>query len=126
MPTLVVLAELDTVMDITKPIAIFEARRAGGALWAVAVEPGVPHHSLTPAHHRMTIEWLRAIAALRLPADGSGTLQELDETTGWLGDRGSGEAAPWATFAGDRARASWMPSEAAAESWQALVGRGHR
>lgn len=120
-PVLVVLGELDRIMDNAPVLATVEDRRSAGALWGVAVEPGMPHHSLTPAHHRMTVDWMRAIAELRLPREGSGTPREVDETSGWLGDRATGDAAPWADFTRDRSLASWLPSREAAESWEALV-----
>jgi hypothetical protein len=123
-PTYMVLAELDAFVDNAVLTAAFETNRRAGALWALAKEPAVPHHSLTPVQRQVTIDWISTILELRLPASPSGPLREIAEASGWLGDRVTGEVGPWANYPGDRALASWLPSQAAAEQWEALVGPG--
>lgn len=125
-PTYMVLAELDAFVDNAALTAAFEANRGVGALWALAMEPGVPHHSVTPAHRQVTIDWINTIVGLRV-ADGYGGFggpYEILETYGWLGDRATGQVWPWATYPGNRALASWFPSPATAEQWKAFVGVG--
>lgn len=120
-PTCLLLAELDTVVDNVALTEAFEVSRGAGALWTLAVEPGVPHHSLSPAERRLTLEWLRAAAALRLPETSPGPLRDIAESSGWLGNRATGEAAPWATYPGVRNLASWLPSQGTAEDWRAFL-----
>jgi dienelactone hydrolase len=124
-PTYVVLAELDVLVDNTAITAAFEANRAAGALWGLAMEPGVVHHSLSAVQREVTIGWMSTILERRLaPHQWSGPLRDIAETDGWLGNRETREAAPWATYTGNRATASWLPSERTAMDWEALVRGG--
>jgi hypothetical protein len=59
-----------------------------------------------------------AILDLRLPQTGSSALVDVAETSGWLGNRATGEAAPWAEYAGDQRAASWFPTQATADAWE--------
>jgi len=114
-PTCMVLAEQDTVVDNKALLAMFEANRRSGGLWAVAVEPGVPHHSLSPGHRVMIVNWLRTIVGLRLGDPGQQSLRDIAESSGWLGHPDYG-VADWAGYAADRRAASWFPSKASARS----------
>jgi hypothetical protein len=120
-PTYLVQAEMDAFVDNAALALAFEANRRTGALWSRALEPGVPHHSLTPAHREVTINWMSTILELRLGATAAGPLRPIIESSGWLGDPGSG-VAPWAEYLGDPTSASWFPSQATAEEWGAFVG----
>ncbi len=121
-PTYVVLAELDVFVNNATLTAAFESNRRAGAIWALAKELGVPHHSLSSVQREVTLNWMRTVLERRLlPVHAQGPLRKMVEPTGWLGDRATGEAAPWAKYAGDRASASWLPSESAAMEWEALV-----
>jgi len=121
-PTLVILAERDEIVDNEAVVAVFEANRRAGALWALAVEPRVPHHSLTRAHRALTVGWLRAVAELRLGSSADEPLRAVADYSGWLGHPGVG-IANWGDYSRDRGLASWFPSQAAAEAWWALVGQ---
>ena len=134
-PAYMVLAELDAFVDSTALIAAFVASRGAGALWGLAKELAVPHHSLSPAatpgHDRLVEHHPRAALG---GYSRSEPLSEIAETSGWLGDRATGEAAPWVSFPGDRASASWIPSESTAGEWEifdcadthAFGGQGRR
>ena len=119
-PTFVILADNDAYTDNEKVLEVFEYNRGSGGLWAVAVQPGVPHHSLTPDHRAITVNWLRAVVELRLGHSPDEDLQDIPESTGWLGQPGSGVAS-WETYRGDRSAASWFPSRATAEEWWAFI-----
>jgi dienelactone hydrolase len=121
-PTYILLLEQDTFADNKAVIAAFKANRKAGALWALAVEPGVPHHSLTPAHRAIVINWLREMTKLRLGKSPDDSLPEVAESSGWLGDSSIG-VAKYANFRGDRRSASWFPSKATAEEWKMFVAR---
>ena len=121
-PTLVILAERDGTVDNDAVVAVFEANRRAGALWALAVEPRVPHHSLTPAHRALTVGWLRAAAELRLANSADQPLRAVADPSGWLGHPGVG-IANWGDYPRDRTLASWFPSQATAEAWWAFAGQ---
>jgi hypothetical protein len=122
-PTLMVLAELEVFVDNTALGQAFAANRAGGALWAIAMEPGVPHQAFTPAFRTATREWLRSVLERRV-AGSSGQTHAMPSQSGWLGDPSTGEVSPWGTYRGDRSTASWLPTRDAAEQWQRLIGLG--
>ena len=121
-PTYMVLAELDAFVNNAAVTTAFEGNRGAGGLWALAMEPGVPHHSLSPVQRQVTLNWMSTILEHRLPYEpGWDPLHGFLETSGWLGNRTTGRAAPWATYAGDRALASWLPSVSTATEWETLV-----
>lgn len=120
-PTYLALAELDAFVDNAANTASFEANRRAGALWALAMERGVIHHSLSPVQREATVSWIRTILRLRVPEARSGRLRMIAEPSGWLGDRVTGEAWRWANYPGDRRGASWLPSRETAERWEDLV-----
>jgi hypothetical protein len=121
-PTYVVLAELDVFVNNTALTAAFASNRGARGLWALVKERGVPHHSLSPLQRQVTVNWISNIVDLRLPATpGSGSLLEIAESSGWLGNDVTGTTAPWATYSGDRASASWLPSQATATEWETFI-----
>lgn len=119
-PTYMILAENDIIGDNKAVIAAFEFNRNAGGLWALAVEPGVSHHSLTPSHRALTLNWLRAIVDLRLGASAQDPLRILPESSGWLGHPDFGVSS-WADYPGDRGAASWFPNRNTAEEWWAFT-----
>jgi hypothetical protein len=119
-PTYLILAENEVIGDNKAVIAVFEANRGAGGLWAVAIEPGVPHHSLTPGHRSLTVNWLGAIVELRLGASALAPLRRVPESAGWLGHPEFG-VSDWAGYVGDRRAANWFPSRATAEEWRKFV-----
>jgi hypothetical protein len=84
----------------------------------MALEPGVPHHSLSPAQRELTVDWMRAI----LPLGNAGPFRQSSPRVGWLGDPTTGQVAPVRTFAGDRSAASWFPTRPLAVQWAAFIG----
>jgi hypothetical protein len=121
-PTYMVLAELDAIVNNAALTAAFVGNRGAGALWALAKERGVPHNSLSPLQRQVTLNWIGSIVDLRLPpTPGSSPLLEIAETSGWLGNGATGATAPWATYPADRASASWLPSQATATEWETFI-----
>jgi hypothetical protein len=119
-PTYIVLAEHDTFADNKAVIDVFKFNRAAGALWALAVEPNVPHHSLTSSHRAIVINWLREIAKLRLSESAQDGLRDVSESSGWLADFNNGVTSA-ENFKGDRKSASWFPTKVTAEEWISFV-----
>jgi hypothetical protein len=120
-PTFVVLAELDTFVNNAALTTAFEANRRVGALWALANESGVPHHSLSLAQRQLTLVWIANVLDVRLPVYPPEPLRDLVETDGWLGNPIRGDVSSWADYSGERATASWFPTRAAAEWWRTFV-----
>jgi pimeloyl-ACP methyl ester carboxylesterase len=117
-PAYMVLAELDAFVNNTMLRATFETHRAAGAPWAMAMEPGVPHHSLSPAQRELTVAWMRAI----LPLANARPFHQNGPQVGWLGDPSSGQISPVQKFGGDRSKASWFPTRPLAAQWAAFIG----
>lgn len=119
-PTYLILAEHDTLSDNRAILAVFSFNRRAGALWAAAVEPGLPHHSLSPSHRALTLNWLSTVIGLRLDPSGKDGLRPLPESGGWLGHPEFG-VTDWAGLPEKRRAASWFPSRATAEEWQEFI-----
>ena len=117
-PAYMVLAELDAFVDNAMLTETFETHRAAGAPWALALERGVPHHSLTPAQRQLTVDWMRAI----LPLGAANPIRLPWAEMGWLGDPVSGEIGPVENFGGDPDEASWFPRRPVAQAWARFIG----
>jgi hypothetical protein len=83
----------------------------------MALERGVPHHSLSESQRELTVAWMRAI----LPLTNAGAFRRNPPRVGWLGDPSTGEIASVAAFAGDRSAASWFPTRPLALQWAAFT-----
>jgi hypothetical protein len=122
-PTYFIVGDLDTPSVPAASTAAFEQNRPRGAVWAHAIEPGLPHQ--WTEHREVIFNWASAVAARRLPASiAPGTpvqLRSVSEASGWLGDRTSFAIAGFACFTGDKGRASWLPTEQNARDWQAMT-----
>ncbi len=118
-PTYIMLGSRDVSTENAKITAMFKLNRGAGALWALAMEPNVPHHMLTPSHRAITINWMRAIVELRLGSSVEHPLRTIKESFGWLGNSAIGVSS-WSNFNGDRRSASWFPSQTTAEEWKAF------
>ena len=126
-PTFVMQAELDEVVNNTTVRTTFSGNRSRGGLWALAVEPGVGHHVASSRGNGAASGWITNALALRLPATPGDPLIGVAQPSGWLGNQITLEIAPWADYPGDPAAASWLPSQSAATSWKVLgtpVGGG--
>ncbi len=117
-PAYMVLAELDAFVNNPLMRSTFAALRTAGAPWAMAVEPGVPHFSLSLAQRQLTVDWMRAI----LPLGNAGPFHQNSPQVGFLGDPATGLISPARTFAGDRRTASWFPMRPLAAQWAAFIG----
>lgn len=119
-PTFIVLAEQDASVDNIAIMQSFEASRSAGALWGLALEPGVPHLSLSAAQRALTVQWMRDVVARRLPGETEAhELIALAESDGWLGDMTTGAIIPHGeSYDGDPSAVSWFPSQKIADAWQ--------
>ncbi|MGD8496610.1 MAG: carboxypeptidase-like regulatory domain-containing protein [Gemmatimonadales bacterium] len=104
----------------------FDANRATGAPWALAIEPSGAHNEWTTPTYNFWLAWLDSTIERRLDGVDASTvpitLNPTDQTTGWLGDRGTFDIAAYDDYSGDELAAAWLPSEESATLWRALVG----
>lgn len=117
-PSYMVLAELDVVVNNQALRTSFAALRTAGAPWALAIEPGVPHFSLSVAQRELTVDWMRAV----LPLGHAGPFRQTSPQVGFLGDPANGEITPSRAFTGDLAASSWFPMRPLATQWSAFIG----
>ena len=103
---------------------IFAINRRSGALWALAVEPGVSH--AVAGSKEMAAQFFDAVIPLRLPAatepDLAPKLRALDRDAGFIGDPKTRELHPAAEAPPTTYPTSWLPTEALAKAWRELVG----
>jgi len=119
-PTFVMQAELDVPERNAAVRDIFAANRSQGALWALAVQPGVAHEDVTSLGNGSMVGWLASALDRRLPSTPGAALTALEESAGWLGNQTTLQVAAWSDYAGDRTAASWLLSQADAQSWKVL------
>ena len=123
-PTYVVLAQFDAFVDNNAIKAAFARNRASGAQWALALEMGVPHHSFSPAHRTLTLNWMNTILSKRLGPVAGDSLRTVNEDTGWVGDPVTTSVMAFSSFTGNPRLANWLPSQATAEEWRTFVRTG--
>ena len=97
----------------------FEAGRAGGAPWAVSIDP-FQHGPVVDFD--LLFDWIDAVLAARLPPSPGAPLNAITVTDGWLGDRSNGAISPYPCFSAARSSASWLPSKETALDWQRMAG----
>ncbi len=97
---------------------LFAVNRRGGALWALADEPGAAH--VVGRSRDMALIFFEDVLPLRLPDSPSATLRSIPETSGFIGDlrtktfqKQSGAAPNYPT--------AWLPTDRVARAWEALV-----
>jgi poly(3-hydroxybutyrate) depolymerase len=95
---------------------LFAVNRRGGALWALAEEPGVGH--VIGRSRDVSMVFFEDVLAARLASDGS--LKTLDERTGMMGDLHTKEFAPLPEKLPGYPTA-WLPTERAARMWRAML-----
>jgi poly(3-hydroxybutyrate) depolymerase len=97
---------------------LFAVNRRGGALWALAEEPGAAH--VVGRSRDMAIVFFEDVLPLRLPESASNTLRVIAESSGYIGDL---KAKTFQKIAGVAPNypTAWLPSARVARAWEALV-----
>lgn len=103
-------------------VASFAKHRPAGALWVLAVDPKSSHDCRES--RRLAVPWFDAVLALRLPEQAGGVDLRPLAAAGWLGDPETFAVAAVADYAGDKAKACWLPNEAIARKWQEYCKTG--
>ena len=104
---------------------IFAINRRAGALWALAVEPGVGH--AVAGSKEMAVLFFDELIPLRLTESSSGedevwALKPLDRDAGYIADPKSLVFQPAADAPRTTYPTSWLPTERLAEAWREMVG----
>ena len=117
-PTLMVLAGNDVFVDNAALRASFEQMRTKGAPWAMAVEPGVPHHSLSESQQELVLSWINVVAQ----RGKFHPLWLLPSRLGFVGDHATGKIMPANRYKGDPKMSSWLPTRPLGRQWAVLAG----
>jgi hypothetical protein len=120
-PTYVITAELDELVDNNVTLATYQQVRGTGGLWAFAQEPQTPHQSHSASQRQLILEWFTTILSLREPTTPGDPLRAIAEESGWLGAPVTGVVSSWADYVGDKRAASWFPTQATAERWRGFT-----
>ena len=95
---------------------LFAVNRRGGALWALAEEPGVAH--VVGKSRDVSLAFFEDVLGLRLSGP---TLTRLEEKSGFLGDLTARTFAPLGEGRAPNYPTAWLPTERVARQWQAMV-----
>jgi poly(3-hydroxybutyrate) depolymerase len=101
---------------------IFSLNRRGGALWALAEEPGAAH--IVGRSRDLAVMFFEDILPLRLAGPkpgGSVTLKPLADKDGFVGDLKMKSFQPAASAGTATESTVWLPTERVARAWQAMV-----
>jgi hypothetical protein len=115
-PGILFIGGKDLPSRINTIIGLFEVNRRGGALWALAEEPGAAHvvgRSIDVA--RILFE---EVLAVRF--DGT-TMTTLNERDGFIGDIQARTFRPMGSSPAPTTATAWLPTERVARAWQAMV-----
>jgi hypothetical protein len=121
-PALLIAGAKDEIAGTEDAETLWKSGRAGGAPWTFAIEPDATHASeeAFESSHKLIISWIAAVLAQRL-AGGGTQLRPITENSAWLGNNQGGEIAPYKTFPNPKLEASWLPDDATARGWQAVL-----
>jgi dienelactone hydrolase len=121
-PALLFVGGKDLEFRTNTIVGLFAVNRRGGALWALAEEPGVAH--VVGRSRDMAIIFFEDVLPLRLgarDARGMSTLRPIDPTTGFIGDLKLKMFQSAAGMPAPPVPTAWLPTERVARAWQAMV-----
>jgi hypothetical protein len=101
--------------------ALWKGGRALGAPWTFANQADAPHGSYEHLRkaNDLQIPWITAVLRHRL-SPIAGRLRAVGDNTGWLGDAGTGDVAPYGLFPRPKPEGIWLPDESSARGWRTL------
>ena len=97
---------------------LFAVNRRGGALWALAEEPGVGH--VVGKSRDVSLVFFDEVLKLRA-RHRDGSLAKLEEKSGYLGDLDARTFAPLGDARVPNHPTAWLPSERTARAWLDMV-----
>lgn len=95
---------------------LFAVNRRGGALWALAEEPGVAH--VVGMSRDVSMVFFEDLLRIRLTASG---LARLEEKSGYLGEYSTRTFSPLGDGKVPNYPTAWLPTERVAKAWQAMM-----
>jgi poly(3-hydroxybutyrate) depolymerase len=114
-PGMLFIGGKDLEQRVATITGLFAVNRRGGALWALALEPGVGH--VVGKSRDVSMPFFEDVLAARL--DDSGALEPMVESTGLMGDLKTKDFGPIPDKAPNYPT-SWLPSERVARAWRAM------
>lgn len=105
--------DLESRVDIIR--GLFALNRRGGALWALAEEPGAAH--IVGRSRDVAVVFFEDVMAMRLD---HGNLKPVTEAVGFVGDPKSKTYHPAAEGKAPNYPVGWLPTERVARAWQAM------
>jgi len=98
-------------------VGLFAVNRRGGALWALAEEPGVAH--AVGRSRDVALVFFDDMLAMRLGE--AGALRPLDPKAGFIGDFKAKSFAAASGLPAPQGPTAWLATERVARAWQAMV-----
>jgi poly(3-hydroxybutyrate) depolymerase len=117
-PAMLFIGGKDLESRVNTITGLFAVNRRGGALWALAEEPGAAH--VVGRSRDLSIIFFDDVLPLRL-GESSTALKPLVESTGFLGDFKSKAARAVADSAAPSYPTAWLPTARVARAWQAML-----
>ncbi len=117
-PGILFTGEKDLAYRIQTIDGLFAVNRRGGALWALAQEPGVAH--VVGRSRDVALVLFEDALRLRV-TPGSTVLKPLDEKDGFIGDLDQKTYKAMGEGRAPNAPTAWMPTERVAKAWRAIV-----
>jgi poly(3-hydroxybutyrate) depolymerase len=114
-PALLFIGGKDLESRVNTITGLFDLNRRGGALWALAPEPGAAH--VVGRSRDMSIMFFDDVIPLRLGEEG---LRALTESSGFVGDSHTSAVRPAGAGPLPAYPTSWLPTERTARAWLAM------
>jgi poly(3-hydroxybutyrate) depolymerase len=116
-PAMLFIGGKDLESRVSTISGLFALNRRGGALWALAEEPGAAH--VVGRSRDVSIAFFDDVLPLRLGAGGA--LVALDEKSGFIGDPHTKDIAPARDVKLPNYPTAWFPTERVARAWLAML-----
>jgi poly(3-hydroxybutyrate) depolymerase len=116
-PAILFIGGKDLDQRVQTITGLFAVNRRGGALWALAEEPGVGH--VVGKSREVSMPFFEDVLAIRL--DASGALKPMAEAGALMGDMKTKEFGPIPEKGGPNYPTSWLPTERVARAWRAML-----
>jgi hypothetical protein len=121
-PGYMFIGENDRDYRLSNLTTIFETHRPLGALWCLAMEPNAGHGRVS---REIIHSFFNQIIPLRIPetipSDAIPELIEINEESGFLGNRDTFTVKSFSEYTQDKTQACWFPNEKIAREWQNFV-----
>ena len=117
-PALLFIGGKDLDSRVNTITGLFAVNRRGGALWALAEEPGVGH--IVGRSRDMSIIFFDDVLPLRLD-ESSSTLKPMAEASGYIGELKTKRTEAVADTTPTPYLTAWFPTARVARAWQAMA-----